>query len=121
MALPVTHRKTEEKLLKGRGGGGAKSYDSENAWSPINHSILSAPSVPNNLCHQFALHCPEAVNAYYSFTFPTLVNHLFALSVLVLGCCGTFETDVKDVKDNDPKSSSTFNERTKNSCPPDQR
>jgi hypothetical protein len=23
-----------------RGGGGAKSYDSEKAWSSINHSIL---------------------------------------------------------------------------------
>jgi hypothetical protein len=43
----VTHRKTEKKkkrqLADGRerGGGGAKSYDSEKACSSIQHSIFS--------------------------------------------------------------------------------
>jgi hypothetical protein len=44
-ALPATHRKTEKQRqladVRGGGGGGrAKSYDSEKAWSSINHSTL---------------------------------------------------------------------------------
>jgi hypothetical protein len=31
----------ERQLAVGRGEGGAKSYDSEKAWSSINHSKLS--------------------------------------------------------------------------------
>jgi hypothetical protein len=36
------------------GGGGAKSYDGEKAWSSINHSILSALTNRLNLIHNSA-------------------------------------------------------------------
>ncbi len=40
-------------LQTGDGEGGAKSYYSEKAWSPLNHSILSG----DNVCFFFFLQC----------------------------------------------------------------
>jgi len=48
LSLPVFRRSS---LLMGEGGGGAKLYDSEKAWSSVNHSILSAGPIPCLLCH----------------------------------------------------------------------
>ncbi len=48
-AWPATHiseTKKVRQLAYGNGGGGAKSYDSQRAWSSINHLILSAPPPP---------------------------------------------------------------------------
>ncbi len=47
-----------------RGGGGAKSYDSENAWSSINHSILSAPTNRQNLIHNSARSHPHLARSH---------------------------------------------------------
>jgi hypothetical protein len=40
-SLPVCRPSSLLTKERGRGGGGAKSYDSEKAWSSIIHSVLS--------------------------------------------------------------------------------
>jgi hypothetical protein len=37
----------KDNLLKGTGGRGAKSHDRKISWSPINHSIFSASTIPH--------------------------------------------------------------------------
>ncbi len=41
----------------GKGGGRAKSYDNEKAWSSIYHSILSAPTIWCHGSHYYAVLC----------------------------------------------------------------
>ncbi len=36
---------------EGGGGGGAKSYDGETAWSSVNHSLLSEFNCYFKICH----------------------------------------------------------------------
>jgi hypothetical protein len=50
-------RKRDNLLKKEgvRGGEGAKSYDSEKAWSSINHSILSAVHYPVFFAHVYMI------------------------------------------------------------------
>ncbi len=69
LAWPATHRKTEKErqLADGRGGeggGGAKSYESEEALSSINHSIFSEDSCLK-LSKRF-LHCFSCKSVTYT-------------------------------------------------------
>jgi hypothetical protein len=58
----------------GVGGGGAKSYDGENAWSSINHSILSGYCYP--------LYSYMALMFYFPKTkFNTCCCKLFSIGV----------------------------------------
>ncbi len=44
--LPVFAGRTYRQEMEGGGGGGAKSYDVEKAWSSVNHSIVLGETTP---------------------------------------------------------------------------
>jgi hypothetical protein len=79
LSLPV-------ELTDGRGGGGgwgAKSYDGKKAWSSINPSILSAPSLrinPSPTCSQLSVQIKSTPLSWF--------NVLSLFKLCILGeCC----------------------------------